>query len=119
MCKVPQVSTLDTPPRPQCGTLLASATFTLCPASHQQPELDSCGSPVGCVTRGWGRKDAGTLKVPLLRQAFVSADRLCGLDKWAVTQGREWVRERAQERRFWTACGCLQLPKGWEGREGE
>lgn len=19
----------------------------------------------------------------------------------------------------WTACGCLQLPEGWEGREGE
>lgn len=43
------VPTMGTPPpRPQSGSLLASMTFTLSPASHQQ--LDPCGSPVGCVT---------------------------------------------------------------------
>lgn len=47
-----------------------------------------------------------------VRQAVVSADQLCSLDRWAVTRGWVW----AGECRFWTTCACLQLPKGWEGR---
>lgn len=90
MSKFPQVPTMDTPPCPQCGLLLASMTFTLSclpSAARSGPLWEPC------VTRGWGRRDAGTLKVPLLRQDFVSADQLCSLDKWAVTQGRLWAGE--------------------------
>lgn len=73
---------------------------------HSESRLPSAAGPLWKPSRlchlrlgeGW----------PLLRQAFVSADQLCSLDRWAVTRGQVW----AGECRFWTTCACL-------GREGK